>query len=892
MDLVSPVLDIATRLWVCGSRHLSYVLKFEKNLQSLERESAGLNNVRNDVQLMVDNAEKEPRMRRTEAVGNWLTSMGRMAIESSAVIEEGRRQLQNRCLGSRCPKDLRSTYKVGKRIVKKRDAVRDLRLAEDRIVGASGLTVRMPRMRLLMPELLVENTVGLDSTVERVWRCIQDVNVRLIRLCGIGGVGKSTLLKKLSNEFLHNQDHDFDYVIWVKVSRQEEYIDKVQEVIRKKLDISDAAWNDCSSEEEKGAQIFSFLKTKKFVLLLDDVWERFDLLRLGIHLELESDDDNRSKVIFTTRSVELFNAIRAQETIEVECLPPDQALRLFRMSVGENILNNNPELSELAEIIATKCGGLPLALLTVGRAMASRRNLGEWRHAVELLQSNPSEIEGMRSHVFPLLKFSYDSLNNATAQNCFRYCSIFPKDYDIRMYELIDLWIGEGFLDGSNPRDQADFIIGTLKLAYLLESDESTQCVRMHDIVYEMALWLARDQGKNRNKVLVTKSGKITYQELKKWEEANWISLFGSRSRVNIDYSPSCNHLSTLLFRDTLLKSFPHGFFDSMPALKVLDVSGNQGLLELPSDIGNVAKLQYLNLSSTGIAKLPASFTNLINLRCLLLDYTMSLKRISVEVISCLSLLQVYSKMNGALEYLFDAVKVPGDDEDAFLDALECLNHINKLGITIFAAPSVDKILNSYILRSCIRKLTLMDCEGLISLCFTQDLGNLERLEIFHCCSLTEFKLSEWCKLVNLHEVHIGVCPFLLNLNFLAYARNLETLTIIDCESLQEVTSEIRSFPGLKTISLTQLRNLKSMSPSPRCFPCLSEIEVSQCSLLMQLPFDSENVNFLHKIRGETEWWGGLIWNDEAIKKACRSKFVNTSSGPLQKKKDQASTSR
>ncbi|XVE88955.1 hypothetical protein DITRI_Ditri19aG0111300 [Diplodiscus trichospermus] len=100
------------------------------------------------------------------------------------------------------------------------------------------------------------------------------------------------------------------------------------------------------------------------------------------------------------------------------------------------------------------------------------------------------------------------------------------------------------------------------------------------------------------------------------------------------------------------------------------------------------------------------------------------------------------------------------------------------------------------------------------------------------------------------------------------------------------------AFPGLKTISLTRLRNLNSISPSPTCFPSLSEIEVSQCSLLRQLPFDMGIANFLQKIRGETEWWDGLIWDDESVKEACRSKFVSTSSQPLRKKKDQASTSR
>ncbi|OMO66831.1 hypothetical protein COLO4_30338 [Corchorus olitorius] len=650
MDLVSPVLDIATCLCGCTSRHMGYILNFEECLDGLREERADLIRLRNDVQRMVDDAERRPRLRRTEETEQWLTSAGRIIDELDRIIEQGDNQLQNRCLGSCCPKDLLSSYKIGKRLSKKMDSVRVVQRK-----CPSVLVARMPVLRYLMSEFLVKDTVGLDSALER---------------------------------------------------------------------------------------------------------------------------------------------------------------------------------------------------------------------------------------------FSYDSLNNSTAQNCFKYCCIFPKDYNIKIDELIDLWIGEGFLDGSSPRNQAEYIIGTLKLAYLLETDESKQCVRMHDIVHDMAMWLARDQGRKKNKVLLTESGRITHQDLHKWKEANWISLMGSRSTVNIDNLPFCSRLSTLLFRDTMLNSFPPGFFNSMPALKVLDLSGNQGLVELSSDIGYVKTLRYLNLSSTGIAELPATIRYLRNLGCLLLDYTMNLRRIPKEVISSLLRLQVYSKINGVLEHLFDAVEVPSDDEVAFLNALECLDHIDRVGITIFTAPSVVKILDSYILQSCIKKLTLMDCRDLISLCFTQEFGNLERLEIYHCCYLQEIKVSEWCKLGKLREVHIGVCPLLLNLNFLAYAKSLEILTILDCESLQVVTSEILAFPGLKTISLTQLRNLKSLCPSSKCFPSLSEIYVSQCLMLSQLPFDLETANLLQKIRGETDWWDLLEWNDATVKDACLLKFVSTSSGSLGKKKFHASTSR
>ncbi|XVF35076.1 hypothetical protein REPUB_Repub18cG0113600 [Reevesia pubescens] len=883
MDWLSPILDIGSRLCDCSSKHIAYIHNLEENLHKLRTEKEALNRRRHDVRRRVEAAEEQPRTRRTEEVELWLTSSETMVNEVSVILEAGDQELQNRCVGSCCPKNLKSTYKIGKRIIKEIDSVIELLQKGEPFYSDSEIVVRLPRLRLLMPEWPVENTVGLDSAVERVWKCIEDENVRIIRLCGTGGVGKTTLLKKVSNEF-HRLSHDFDTVIWAQVPRQEDYIEKVQEVIRKKLDIPDAIWNQCSGEDEKGAQIFSVLKGKKFVLLLDNVWERFNLLRLGIHLR---NDQNQSKVIFTARSLGLYFDIEAQVTIEVECLPPEQALSLFRMTVGESILNTNPDLSELANTFARRCAGLPLALLTVAGAMACRENLRDWRHTVDLLQTNPSEIEGMGAYVFPLLKFSYDNLKEATAQNCFLYCSIFPEDYNIRIDELIDLWIGERFLDGSDLCNQGEFIVGTLKLAYLLESDESKQCVRMHDVVRQMALWLARDQGKSRNKVLVTKNGRVTDQELANWEGANWISLFGSSSRVNLDCSPSCYYLSTLLLRDAQLESFPSRFFDSMPALKVLDLSGNRGLFHLPSNIGNVKTLQYLNLSSTSIAKLPTGLRYLRNLRCLLLDYTMNLKWIPKKVISNLLLLRVYSKINGVTEY-FGSVEVLPSDEIAFLEALECLNHINKLGITIFAAPSLEFLLKSDTLRSCIRILTVMECTGLISLNFTEELSNLERLQIFHCSSLREFRVSERCKLDNLSNLYIGVCPLFLNLNSLAYARNLEILTIVDCESLKEVTTAKMAFPQLKTISLTRLQNLNSISPSARCFPSLLEIEVSKCPRLRRLPFDLESANFLQKIRGKTEWWDGLIWDDEVVKDACRLKFVSIPFKLLEVKKDQA----
>ncbi|KAH1063185.1 hypothetical protein J1N35_028172 [Gossypium stocksii] len=901
MDFVSPVLNIIPGLWDFGVKHVANVKHLGKRLEELRTAMDDLSDHRDDVKERVEMGVRSQQEMVTKRVERWLYKVETIEQQVIALIQEGNLQVERKCLGC-CPRNLQTAYKIGKKVLKKTAEVK--KLLENG--GFAAVTERLPplpsppspptppRRPQMVVQFPMENTVGLDSKVEPVWEKIEDGNVGIIGLYGIGGVGKTTLLKKINNEF-SIRNHEFDSVIWVTQSKATK-VEQFQDIVRRKLEISDDIWQKCSNENDRACEIFRLLSGTRFVLLLDDVQKSFfrsQLSSLGIPLP---NKENGSKIIFTTRSEELCGYIGAQERIKVECLPPEQALSLFSMTVGEHNLKYNPEIPKLAEIVAARCSGLPLALLTVGSVMASRKSYHDWICAVEMLQSYPSEFSGMGDQVFPPIKFSYDSLTSPIARKCFLYCSIFPENCTISVDELIDLWIGEGLLDGTSPREQGEFIISTLKLSCLLEGDESMEFVWMHDMIRDMALWLARDEEKNKNKVLVARSGRLTDQEFNKWIDSSWVSLWGCSDREIIHYPPTCPNLSTLLIRDTLVKAFPGGFFEFMTGLTALDLSGNQGLVELPPEIGRLRILQYLNLSLTSITKLPTGLSNLRNLRCLLLDYTMHLKEIPPkEVMSCLSLLQVYSKMNGVMEY-FDEVKVSVDDELAFLEVLEGFSHMNKICITIFCHPSVEKIFSSYTKRTCIRKLKLIDCRGLTSLCAIHALPNLGKLEIFRCCSLREIRFSDWEEFHNLRQVHVGVCPLLRNLDYLAYARNLEILTVLDCQSMKQVISEeiVRDevFPKLKTLSLTCLPSLRTICRLRKCFSSPIEIEVSRCPRLRQLPFDDESVDFLKKIRGELKWWAALDWDSDSVKEACSFKFKPTSAPSGKAKEMTASTSK
>ncbi|KAJ4721582.1 Disease resistance protein family [Melia azedarach] len=92
---------------------------------------------------------------------------------------------------------------------------------------------------------------------------------------------------------------------------------------------------------------------------------------------------NVSKVVFTTRELEVCGGMEAQKSFKVESLRYEDAWRLFEEKVGKETLDSHPNIPELAETVAEKCGGLPLALIVIGRAMACKKTPQEWEHAIE-----------------------------------------------------------------------------------------------------------------------------------------------------------------------------------------------------------------------------------------------------------------------------------------------------------------------------------------------------------------------------------------------------------------------------------------------------------------------------------------------------------------------------
>nr|VDD29530.1 unnamed protein product [Brassica oleracea] len=322
----------------------------------------------------------------------------------------------------------------------------------------------------------------------------------------------------------------------------------------------DSYMNEVSRwHDEKGGYIHNLEKNLTFLeTTMEELRDRRDDLSRRVTRE-EDRVENRCKMAFTTRSQDVCAHMGVEEPMEVQCLSDNDAFDLFQKKVGQVTLGSDPDL---ARTVARKCRGLPLAL-----------------------------------------NYSYDNLKEERLKLCFLYCALFPEDYKIQKSELIDYWICEGLIDGNEDIERAENkgyeIIGSLVRASLLMGDVTNK-VCMHDIIREMALWIASDLGQGKEAFIVHAGVRsLKMPKVKNRNIVRRVSLMHNKI-LYLRGSHECLQLTTLLLQKAKLGEISSEFF--------------KDLNELPESISELRSLQYLNLSGTDIHHLPMGLFGLKNL--------------------------------------------------------------------------------------------------------------------------------------------------------------------------------------------------------------------------------------------------------------------------------------
>ncbi|KAH1055164.1 hypothetical protein J1N35_033229 [Gossypium stocksii] len=877
--------------------HANYVCKLKQTLPTLSAALQELRAQRDDVQREVDVAEQR-LLKRLERVHLWLLKADTMIIEAERLVADGPQQMNNLYLGGCASKSCLSIYKFGKKVAKMLKKINDhmSKGAFEKVAENQAATSVVFR-----PE---EQPIALESTIQRVWRSIVDKYVGIIGLYGLGGVGKTTLLTQINNKFSTTRN-DFDVVIWALVSKDYD-VGKIQDRIGGNLGFSDDSWRN-KSVEEKALDIYGVLRNKKFVALLDDLWERVDLNQVGIPKPSQT---NGSKLIFTTRSLEVCGEMGARKNIKVECLEPEKAWELFQDKVGDETLNSHPDIPTLAKQVAERCGGLPIALITIGRAMACKTTLGEWNYAIEMLKR--CALPKMENEVFPLLKFSYDNLPNALMKSCFLYCCLYPEDYCIPKRRLVEYWFCEGLLNEfdriSEAQMQGDHIIYSLISACLLENVgeiDGENCVKMHDVIRDMTLWITREFKATGNNFFV-KAGAQLFEEpkVKAWESVKRMSVMENKIGV-LKKTPQCHNLRTLFLSQNELRVIYDGFFQFIPHLTVLDLSGNLELRALPEGISQLVSLECLDLSLTGIEELPIGLKSLTKLKMLDLRYMDHLRKIPQHLISSFSKLQIFRmwfgiwfKVYSGEENVLDPSKLSLERFEKLIEELKGLQRLNILTIPIHSMLSLERFLSFNLFRCWTQALQLRDFREskVFNVLCLENLERLQTLQISDCKSMKEIKMEKLHTWVSsrtscfhtLSTVQIKRCDKLKDVTWLILAPNLRSLLICSCTKMEEILSagklgEVADVVGipyhkpflkLEALDLRDLPNLKSIYWDALPFPCLKYILISYCHELKKLPLNSDSAKGnLFTITGSKDWWERVEWDNEATRNAFIPSF-------------------
>ncbi|WRX28450.1 NB-ARC - like 10, partial [Theobroma cacao] len=304
---------------------------------------------------------------------------------------------------------------------------------------SNGLVVDDPsiiRVKLPTPEL-----TGTTTITEKIYQYLMGDGVRMIGVCGMGGIGKTTIMKDVHNRLL--KEAKFNKLIWATVSQD-------FDVRRLQKDIASQLKENLPDHENtivRAAKLSEMLRKQgSYVLILDDVWSSFSLEDVGI---LEPTTDNGCKLVLTTRSEEVVRSMGCKK-VQVSCLSMDEAMQLFLSKVGQDMLLN-PTLESIMKLVVGECDGLPLAIVTIAGCMRGITDPLVWQNALNELRGYIRNIQDMEDKVFGCLKFSYDRLEQKD-QDCFLCCALYPEDYEIKKEEIVEYWMEQGLLDEMGTR--------------------------------------------------------------------------------------------------------------------------------------------------------------------------------------------------------------------------------------------------------------------------------------------------------------------------------------------------------------------------------------------------------------------------------------------------------
>ncbi|XP_042441192.1 putative disease resistance RPP13-like protein 1 [Zingiber officinale] len=498
----------------------------------------------------------------------------------------------------------------------------------------SNMAVFFPAVASLDVSKVVGRSKQCDSIVAAL-KVDSDLPPRVIAIYGIAGIGKTTLAQLVFNHFsgrdreevspnpsgsLSGVDRHFEMKIWVSLP-------KVCDIARATKEIIEGITGEiCKLPSLNHLQdcLKKCVKDKKFLLVLDNFWAEdfkfWEILRLPLLKGAKG-----SSVLITTQNKEVSRLV-ATMPLHLEGLEMNDCLKLFTALAFPQAEEDVDQLKDIGERIVERCQGSPLATISLGKLLRSESNVDNWEIVLNEMLALEGSANSSTRPILPSLMISYHHLNYQLKQ-CFTYCSIFPDNFEFDKDQLVRMWIAEGLIQQNGRRPPE--AIGSRLFDYLLwmsfferstkPCSNGTICkYTMPNLIHDLARLLSN------NELLVMEDNELNPSS----GQFRYASLL-HRKCVPIMFEKIYNqeHLRALkLCNESKIDvaGIPKDLFGKLKYLRLLDLS-NSGIEKLPDSVGKLVHLRYLGLSETNVEELPESVEDLYNLQTLELNFCSNL---------------------------------------------------------------------------------------------------------------------------------------------------------------------------------------------------------------------------------------------------------------------------
>ncbi|KAL3507744.1 hypothetical protein ACH5RR_033126 [Cinchona calisaya] len=269
--------------------------------------------------------DADRRQLKEETVRNYVREIRRLAYRTENVLDEFAIEVESRREGRGIGKAIkrsacilcegRALHKVGSEIANIKANINSLTTSlqnsgviEMSIEGQSSsnamiLEQNQQRLRQTYPHQVEEYFVGMKDDISQLVSFITDEETRshrVISIYGMGGLGKTTLSRKIYNHV--DVQRAFIAFAWFSVTQQYNTRSALRNVLKQLLPEQRKDSVERMEERELVVELYKFQKETKCLVVLDDLWEIEDWKCLSPAFPFA---EANSKILITTRNQKL-----------------------------------------------------------------------------------------------------------------------------------------------------------------------------------------------------------------------------------------------------------------------------------------------------------------------------------------------------------------------------------------------------------------------------------------------------------------------------------------------------------------------------------------------------------------------------------------------------------